>query len=403
MNRFDMTYFYGPPAGQVVRPEVLGDILASGMTLLPLFADTKTNRETLRLLAELDGNARANVFDPRFRELYLSEDAAAVDSVVKAVVEDYRGFDNIAGWDIVDEPGAANFPILGEIVAALRKYSPEKETVINLFPNYATQEQLGTPDYEQYLEEFIRVVKPDFLSYDHYHFLGRDAQKQDAGEVEERERLIREAAQRTDERPGFFANAEIVRTVSQRRGIPAMMIALLVEHGPYRNLTREELLWEANMCLCYGFKRLSYFTYWEPEHDDFWRWTNAMCDTEGKKTQHYYDVQTITSALCPVGEYLYPLRSTQVYHLGSAEPGCRVLSGPADGLPAIEGEDGVVGCFEDGSFYLVNRSFLEENSFVIRSERVSRFDPEQREFAPLSPEDGCVRVRLGAGEGVLLR
>ena len=91
MNRFDMTYFYGPPAEQVVRPEVLGDILASGMTLLPLFADTKTNRETLRLLAELDGNARANVFDPRFRELYLSEDAAAVDGVVKVVVEDYRG------------------------------------------------------------------------------------------------------------------------------------------------------------------------------------------------------------------------------------------------------------------------------------------------------------------------
>ena len=51
MNRFDMTYFYGPPAEQVVRPEVLGDIIASGMTLLPLFADTDTNRETLRLLA----------------------------------------------------------------------------------------------------------------------------------------------------------------------------------------------------------------------------------------------------------------------------------------------------------------------------------------------------------------
>ncbi|MGN1288420.1 MAG: enoyl-CoA hydratase/isomerase family protein, partial [Bradyrhizobium sp.] len=105
--------------GEVVRPEVLGDILASGMTLLPLFADTNTNRETLRLLSELDSNARANVFDPRFRELYLSEDVSAVDGIVKAVVEDYRGFDNIAGWDIVDEPGVANFPILGEIVAAL--------------------------------------------------------------------------------------------------------------------------------------------------------------------------------------------------------------------------------------------------------------------------------------------
>ena len=128
-----------------------------------------------------------------------------------------------------------------------------------------------------------------------------------------------------------------------------------------------------------------------------------MCDTEGKKTRHYYDVQAIAPALRAVGEYLYPLRSTQVYHLGPAEPGCRVLSGPEDGLPAIEGGDGVVGCFEDGSFYLVNRSFTGENSFVIRSERLSCFDPERRGFTPLNTENGCVRVRLGAGDGILLR
>ena len=402
MNRFDITYFYGPDEKHIAHAETLGDILASGMTLLPLCADTATNKKALRLLAELDGGAHANVHDPRFGELYSQENSASADGVVKAVVEDYREFGNLAGWELTDEPSASKFSILGEIVAALRKYSPEKETVINLFPNYATPEQLGTPDYESYLDEFIRVVKPDFLSYDHYHFLGRDTKPLDAGCADERERLIREAAQKTADRAGFFANAEAVRAAALRHGLPAMMIALLTEHGPYRNLTRAELLWEANMCLCYGFKRLSYFTYWEPEYDEFWRWTNAMCDTHGRKTPHYYDVRAIAARLRPIGERLYTLRSEGVYHLGAVEPGCRRLESDC-GLPTIDGENGVAGLFSDGSFYLVNRSHADTNRFDIHSKTLSRFDAEQRRFVPLPSDNGVVSVRLEAGEGALLR
>ena len=70
MNRFDITYFYGPDEKHIAHAETLGDILASGMTLLPLCADTATNKKALRLLAELDGGAHANVHDPRFGELY---------------------------------------------------------------------------------------------------------------------------------------------------------------------------------------------------------------------------------------------------------------------------------------------------------------------------------------------
>ena len=54
------------------------------------------------------------------------------------------------------------------------------------------------------------------------------------------------------------------------------------------------------MCLVYGMKRISFFTYWEPAHDEFWQWTNAMCDTEGNKMQHWYDVKEINMNLVAV-------------------------------------------------------------------------------------------------------
>lgn len=93
--------------------------------------------------------------------------------------------------------------------------------------------------------------------------------------------------------PGFFENIEDVRSVAAKYDLAAMLIVLLTEHGPYRNLTRAELFWEVNMCLAYGMKRISYFTYWEPGHDDFWRWTNARATPRATRPSHYEDVSVI--------------------------------------------------------------------------------------------------------------
>ncbi len=398
MDRFDITYFHGPFEEYILRPGVLDGIVASGMTLLPLCYGTETNKAVLRLLGERWPGVRAIVHDPRFGEVYASKKPARADEAMRDIVEDYGSLAALCGWDIVDEPSAADFPVLGAMVKALRRYSPGLETTVNLFPNYATPAQLGTPDYEEYLERFIREVSPDYLSYDHYHFMGRKDARHTASCCDERERLIREAAMNTQERAGFFTNAEQVRTAALRHGLPAMMIALLTEHGPYRNLTRAELLWESNMCLCYGFKRLSYFTYWEPYHDDFWRWANAMCDTEGRPMPHYYDIQAIAAQLRPVGELLYRLRSAGVWRIGgaaeplfhSAEPGC--------GLPALEGDNGVAGLFDDGSVYLVNRDCGAPNRFVLPADGLLRFEPAARRFVPAPRE-----LLLEAGEAALLR
>lgn len=396
MKTFDITYFHGPFREYITKPEVIADIAASGITLVPLSGDTETVKTALTLLRCY--GLRAVVHDPRIGALYSKETIAAVDETVRGIVADYADFENVIGWDITDEPNSAKFPILAAIVNAFRRYSPDKETVINLFPNYASPEQLGNPDYITHLEEFVNVVRPHFISYDHYHFLGREKRKATIDStVDERERLIRLSAETTVNRGGFFENIEDIRNVSLKYDLDAMLIVLLTEHGPYRNLTYGELLWEVNMSLAYGMKRISYFTYWEPSHDEHWQWTNAMCDTTGKKMQHYYDVQSINKAIKPVGEYLFGRTSTGVYHIGTPEPGTTAFTSCGK-VQKIDGDCGVVGVFDDGTMYLVNRDFLAPRTFKINAD------------APLTiMKDGVFvdmdtnEITLEAGEGALIK
>ena len=397
MKRFDITYFHGPFADFIDNPDVIADVAASGMTLVPLNSSTEVNKRALPVLDRY--GLRALVGDPRIYRLYRKNDVAGADATVREVVADYAEFGNVVGWDLVDEPNVQKFPVLAAIVNAFRRYSPDKETVINLFPNYATPAQLGAETYTDYLEQFVNVVRPHSVSYDHYHFLGRANRKKIDSEVtDERERLIRLSAETTENRAGFFENIEEIRRVALKYDLDAMLIVLLTEHGPYRNLTRGELLWEVNMSLAYGMRRISYFTYWEPAHDDHWQWTNAMCDTVGNKMQHYYDVKSINAEITPAGRYLFDKNSVAVFHIGDAEPGAEKFAG-LGAISSIDGENGVIGFFDDGSVYLVNRDYLRENVFVLHTDRPFSVMQPDRAFADAE----SASVTLPAGAAILIK
>ncbi len=398
MKQFDITYFHGPFSDYVVRPEIIADIAETGMTVMPLHYGTETNKKALPILARY--GLRAEVGDPRIGRIYSNNDIEGADAAIREIVADYAEFDNITGWDIVDEPNSSKFPVLGAIVSAFRKYSPDKETVINLFPNYASPQQLGNPDYMSHLEDFIGTVNPHLISYDHYHFLGRANRNAIANDdtIDERERLIRLSAETTENRGGFFENIRDVREVALKYDIDPMLIVLLTEHGPYRNLTYGELMWEVNMCLVYGMRRISYFTYWEPSHDEHWQWTNAMCDTEGKRMQHWYDVKSINSVISDAGRWLFDKKSKAVFHIGKPEAGAERFEGYG-AVRSIDGENGVIGFFDDGSMYLVNRDFILENTFVISSDKPMTIR-ENGYFRDLKPGE---KITLKAGEAVLLK
>ena len=70
-----------------------------------------------------------------------------------------RAHPALYAYFITDEPNAAQFPALGRLVAYLRERDPAHLAYINLFPTYATNEQLGnTGDtvtaYREHLRQY---------------------------------------------------------------------------------------------------------------------------------------------------------------------------------------------------------------------------------------------------------
>jgi len=403
MKQFEITYFWGPHYETMSNEDIIGKIKDCGFTSIPLeYSSLEQNKAALEVLRKY-GLTCSALWDSRIQEIMgadplLSPDVSQeeVDSIIAAVVADYAEYDDIIeGWWIQDEPCETRFAILGKIVSAFRKHSPYKTTFINLFPTYASAEQLGTKTYKEYLDAFVDQVDPHYISYDHYHFkLGGRANE------------------------GYFTNMELIRDKALESGLDPMLIVLLSKHLKFDDLTYSQLMWEVNTSLTYGMKRVSYFTlmihYYQTES-----MFNAIISDQGELYPHYYDVQKINGWLLPLGQELFEKNSTAVFHLqrskSELEKNCRMYTGYGD-LGAVNGDDFLIGFFDDCSFMITNTKYNEgpngENilEFIDIKDGLEYFEPLSGEWKNAEAdgiaarnENGNLCILYEAGEGFLLR
>ncbi len=415
--QYPITYWFGIRKEFIYRAdgslatEEIDRIKDAGFTLMLAEFDAKTNKLVLDAAAER--GLKVMVSDHRIDQAMKYSDN--MRAYLSEVVADYGSYPALFGYHIVDEPSAGAFPLLASIRETLAELDPAHEAYINLLPNYASPGQLGNDTYEQHLQQFTETVKPGIISYDHYHFL-KGAKKQTIC-ADEREQKIYDSTfggvsefENVD-RAGFFTNIEQIRTESQRTGIPFMVIILVVEHGPYRNLTDGELRWEVWQSLAYGSARLSYFTYWTPgannsEGDDFWHWQNGMISQTGEMLPHYYMIADINRELQAVGAILNEQTSLGVYHLGEMpnEQFIRYADGAIGPISSIEGDQLTVGVFTDGYVLIANRDYANENEFTFAADgAVALFDALDGSYIALESEDGIYRMCLGEGDAILLK
>ena len=189
------------------------------------------------------------------------------------------------------------------------------------------------------------------------------------------------------DRPGFFENLEIVRELCIEYNLPFMVIVLLIQHGPYRNVTESELRFEAFQAMAYGAKMLSFFTYWTViEPGSWWNWQNGCISCEGEKLQHYYDVSKVNKDLHVYGSYLENQDSIKVELFNK------------------NGVSFTVGNFTNGYVAVANRDFNKESYFKIsdvikEAKEICVFDVASGDFR--SAENDTVMV--GPGDMLLLK
>ncbi|MHB9035792.1 MAG: hypothetical protein ACYC64_03935 [Armatimonadota bacterium] len=311
-------------------------------------------------------------------------------SSLDAVIADYASHPAFGGFYVVDEPSASIFPWIAKINQYLRKKLPDKIIYTNILPNWAPQWLFArpTPDenpgevmtYDEYLEQFINVVKPQVLSYDNYAPFEGNA----------------------DRLKIYFANFEIIREKGMKYGIPTCFV--LCSQGQPRP-TAADMLWQVNMALVYGFKGISYYTYWVWGEKPL-----AITYLDGVPTDKYNGVKRINWQVRMLGPTLMKLTSTGVYHSADVPEGCKPLD-PKLPISIHSDKPIVLGMFrhEDGSAWamIVNRDYSKpattELTFRAPVKSVLEVSGQTGILLTLGLKQGLASFALQPGECKLMK
>lgn len=283
------------------------------------------------------------------------------------------------GFYLRDEPGAELFPGLGTVATLIRELAPGKWPYINLFPNYASAEQLGNATYGEHLEQFVSTCHPTTLSYDHYALM-------DDGSL----------------RDGYWQNLEQMRASGLKHSLPFWNIVLSVAHFHYREPTAADLRFQVYSTLAYGGRGIAYFTYIAPSVGNY---RMAPIDQFGHSTRAWDDLRNVNLQVGKLAPTLLKLNSDDVYHFGEVP---KESHGPRE-KSLVSSADGEV-CVGDFTHADGSRYVLAVNKNVVRSQHCNlKFRNAPKQIRHVSPYSGELsdfsgeQLWLAPGQGVLLK
>ena len=316
---------------------------------------------------------------------------AEIEAQIKRAVWETRNDPRVLGYFLIDEPGAIAFHALGVAVKAVKKYAPGKLAYINLFPNHARTsvqaeasghgQQLWTKTYTEYLERYVKEVKPQMISYDNYKMFSESPPF-----------------------PSYFKNLMEVRRVALKYDLPFWNFVASCNWGPLTSPSPANLSLQVYTSLAAGARGISWYRYYDGHA------SNAPIDhaDNNNRSLTWYWLEDVNRQIVTLAPIMLKLTSTGVYFTApitdqdSASIPGRLVRKIKSGVPMMIGEFR----HEDGEDYamVVNLSLQRSTKFTI--ETANHYDEirivpsvERRgELPPLSPDHWLV-----PGQGVLIK
>jgi hypothetical protein len=293
-------------------------------------------------------------------------DDPATKAQLDALIDRVKNHPALEAYYICDEPSANAFPDLGRLVAYLGERDPAHFAYINLFPVLATRDQLGIDDepiarYGEYLRQYVEIVKPALISYDHYQLC-------QAGEL-------------PFDLPYYFLNLEMIRQAALDAGVPFLNIVQASTVEWYWRLPNaNELRYLVYTTLAYGGRGISYFLYWGTA-------AQGGLYQDGAQTPLAAAAAQLNAEINALSAPLMELDSLGVYHTAPLPPGTKPI--PADAPWSIVGPgEFVVGVFgtsgEATALMVVNRSYTQSATAELRL-WPKWLPPRRRSWAGLEP------------------
>lgn len=210
----------------------------------------------------------------------MEEEIEADFEIFKEVVDQYTPFKSFKGVLVYDEPSVKLYDGFKVYKEKFDEYLPDKDFYINLFPTYSSRSSRGDVTYDEYIDQYIDKVKPNFLSYDHYPLM-----------------LFYEESVLTDD---YLLNLEMISKKTIEAEIPFWLFIQTISYSNFtgtqtRRPAEDDIRWQVAVSMAYGTRGIQHFTYWTPEDGSVEQFTDGMIDREGNPTDLYYAAQKINN------------------------------------------------------------------------------------------------------------
>jgi hypothetical protein len=334
---FEVTVFW-PPTVDYVNDEQYKNLADAGIDIVQnAQIETAAPEQNLKMAA---------LADKYGMQILVQDNTVSPGSMsaaeAQAWAERYTNVPGVGGFFLVDEPGDATQ--YAQAFKAIRDVAPEYYSHLNFLPYWA----YGSLDaskaaMQSWLDSTSprTIDDPDYLMYDLYPF------STSATSYE-----------------GLFTGLNATRELGLKNDIKtATYLQSIGIPGNLRRPNADEIRYEANMAMAYGYKQLSYFTWWTPTNRSE-PFTDGIMTADGQKTDLYEPVKQLNSEIHALGPTLMNLDAKEVYLTGTNTYGQPTV--PSDYFVQSQGSGDLVvshlvdRASGDDYLFVVNNSFTDE-------------------------------------------
>ena len=338
-----------------VGPEAVKDYTDCGLTIVqtPRFKSGTDHPETMIsfLDACYDAGIKAIVCDDR-TYFWIWDQVGGADGYrksVEAAVKDFGNHPAVFGFHAGDEPNAPLAQRAFQSSAIHKEVAPHLSPFLNLGPyGPGTCEWVGYKDYNDFLADYVRIGRPDYLCFDVYW------------------QLLPEDEGRED----YFGCLKMYSDAARLHSLPVWITPLSVGHYRYRRPTEDLFRWQVNTAAAHGLTGLCwFFFYMRDPHDNY---QVPPIDEHWERTETFEWLSRVNRTFlnwhAPV---LMDLSLDNVYHAGKVWAGYPELDDNSRLVHHIEGRlPLIISEFKDrrGRDYVavVNNSQTDNDQAVIR-------------------------------------
>lgn len=256
----------------------------------------------------------------------------------------WETYENYGGMNVFDEPSAEQFATLKKNLAEYEE-TVGKPYYINLFPNYANSEQLGTATYEEYVEKYTNEILLSakegnrYMVCDIYPLL---KQGQLYGK--------------------WLSNLEVLQRYTKKADAEMYIYIQSVDFSSRRRPTSAaDFRFQSYVSMAYGATGIYHFTYMIPFWDSMYSYSKALVDKDGVPTESYAFAKEVNLELLKLDDVFLDFDWKAAIHtIGSLNyvgendnfSACEDDVKNYGALKKVEAEqDTIVGCFENADGY----------------------------------------------------